>query len=402
MTSTVERRPAVPRKVPARKPPRRRTASVDWSATLRPGALAAAWALVAGLVAVALPVLLIWAADGRSGADSVEASRTAAQLWLLAHGTSLSLVGGTVGLVPLGLTTLLIALLHRAGRHSARLVPISALRQALALVFAIALPYALVATCLTAAVGTTAVTPDPVRALLGCTVVAVVGAALGVLREAGMLGSLGVGERTRRVLLCGAAATGLLLAAGFLLFALSLLTHAGRVAALSSATGPGLVGGTGLVLLQALLVPNAAVWGASWLAGPGFGVGVGTHVSPWATNLGQVPALPVLAGLPTDTPSAAVAVLSLLVPALAGAVAGRMLAARTQGTAGRAAAEGALVGLAAGVLMAVLALVAGGPLGGGRLSAVGPSAWQVGLAVAVQVGAWCAGTAALLRWRAPR
>lgn len=370
---------------------------MDWSSTLRPGAIAAGWALGAGLVAIALPVLLIWAADGRSGADSVEATRTAGQLWLLAHGTALAVPGGVVGLTPLGLTALPLALLHRAGRHSVRLMSVTTFRQGAALIAAIAVPYTVVATCLTALVGTGTVLPDPARALIGCLAVSVVGSSLGVVRESGL--RLGLPDSVRRVALSAAAAVGVLLVAGGLLFALSLLTHTSRVSSLSGATGPGIVGGVGLAVLQLLLVPNAAIWGASWLAGPGFAVGVGTHVSPWSTSLGQVPALPVLAGLPVDTPSRTVAVLALVVPLAAGLLAARLLAARCTGSVQRAALEGALVGAAAGVMMAALAFTSGGPLGGGRLAAVGPSPWQVGLAVAVQVGVWCAATIALLRWR---
>jgi hypothetical protein len=290
-----------------------------------------------------------------------------------------------------------LALLHRAGRHSVRLLSVTTFGQAAALIAAIAVPYALVATCLTAVVGTGAVLPDPVRALIGCLSVAVVGAALGVFRESGL--RPGLSDSVRRVGLAASAAVGVLLVAGVLLFALSLLTHASRVSSLSGATGPGVVGGVGLVLLQLLLLPNAAIWGAAWLAGPGFAVGVGTHVSPWATSLGQVPALPVLAGLPSETPSSAVAVLSLAVPLVAGVLAGWLLAGRSDGSLRRAAVEGALVGPAAGAMMAALAFISGGPLGDGRLAAVGPSAWQAGAAVAVQVGVWCAATTALLRWR---
>jgi hypothetical protein len=45
----------------------------------------------------------------------------------------------------------------------------------------------------------------------------------------------------------------------------------------------------------------------------------------------------------------------------------------------------ALTGPVAGVVLGLVALAAGGPLGTGRLAAVGPSAWQVGLACALGV-----------------
>jgi hypothetical protein len=49
--------------------------------------------------------------------------------------------------------------------------------------------------------------------------------------------------------------------------------------------------------------------------------------------------------------------------------------------------------------MALLAWLSGGPLGGGRLSEVGPSWWQVGLAVTLEVGVAAAAAAAVVRRR---
>jgi len=367
---------------------------------LPPGAVAAAWALGAGLVAVTLPVLLIWAADGRSSADSVEATRAAGQLWLLAHGAALHLPDGLLGLTPLGLTALPIALLHRGGRHSVRLLSVATLAQAGQLIAAIALPYALVAACLTVVAATDTIQPDPVRAVIGALAVALVGAGSGVLREAGLLQQLRrLPAQTRRLAVAAAGAVGVLLACGAALVILMLVLHADRVGSLSGATGAGVVGGAGLVLLQLLLTPNAAIWGASWLSGPGFAVGTATEVSPWGTTLGSVPALPMMAGLPTGAPTTTIAVLSLAVPLVAGVVAAVLLVRRLgPSTLGHAAFEGALVGPAAGLVMMLLAFVSGGPLGGGRLIAVGPSPAWIGLAVAVQVGVWSALAAAALSW----
>ena len=145
-----------------------------------------------------------------------------------------------------------------------------------------------------------------------------------------------------------------------------------------------------------MLVPNLAVWGASWWAGPGFAVGAGTAVGPFGTTLGAVPPLPVLAALPSGAPPTWLAVLALAVPVAAGAVAG-LLVARRAGIL-----DAALVGPAAGLAVLVLAWLSGGPAGGSRLTAIGPSPWQVGLAVAVEVGVAAAAAAAVVRHRAGR
>ena len=55
-------------------------------------------------------------------------------------------------------------------------------------------------------------------------------------------------------------------------------------------------------------------------------------------------------------------------------------------------------GVLTGTVLAVLAGFAGGPLGDGRLAAVGPSAWQVGIVAALEIGVAAAVTAGLASW----
>jgi hypothetical protein len=389
MTQTVERRPLA-RPAP---PTRRSSPSV-----LAPGVTAAAWALGAGLVTVAVPVLLAWATDSRSGSGAAAATRMAAHLWLLAHGTSLLVPGGVVGLTPLGLAALPLLLLHRAGRHSTRTLGVLGLREAVALVLAIAAPYGLAAAVLAAATATAVVQPDPVRALCGALLVAVVGAGSGVLREAGLFVlAQRLPQRVPALAISSGVALGVLVAGGAFLAGLSLTLHAGRATALAGATGPGLVGGVALVLLGLLLVPNAVVWGVSWLAGPGFAVGVGTTVGPLGSTLGPVPAFPLLAALPVGGVPLWLGLLTLAVPIGAGALGGLLLARRRAvSSVATAALEASLLGPCVGLLVAGLCGIAGGPLGAGRLAAVGPSPWKVGLAVAVELAVPAALAAAVV------
>lgn len=387
MTTTLDR-PAV----------RRTTARTAVRSPLAPGLLAAGWAGGAGLVALGMPVLLAWATDSRSGSGAAAATRAIGQLWLLAHGASLTLPGGSVGLTPLGLALLPLALLHRAGRHSARSLEVRGLRQAIRLVVAIAFPYALLAAVVAPLCATDVVRPAPVQAVLGGLVVGALGAASGVLRQARLYGEARrLPGRVRRVGAAAGVAVAALLAGGALLGGLSLLKHAGRASSLAGATDPGLVGGLALLAGGLVLVPNAAVWGAAWLAGPGFAVGAGTAIGPFATTLGPVPALPLLAALPTAAAPSWVGWAVLLVPIGVGALAGVLLGRRLTTGPGTAAAEGLLVGVVAGAGMAVCAWLSAGPLGGERLAQVGPSWWQVGLAVAAEVGIGAAAAAALLR-----
>jgi hypothetical protein len=55
-------------------------------------------------------------------------------------------------------------------------------------------------------------------------------------------------------------------------------------------------------------------------------------------------------------------------------------------------------GVATGGVLGVLAAFSGGPLGDGRLAAVGPSAWQVGAVAALEIGIASAITAGIANW----
>lgn len=203
----------------------------------------------------------------------------------------------------------------------------------------------------------------------------------------------------RCALRAAAAALGVLLAAGALLAGVALLADHGRAAALSQALAPGAASGVELLLVGLLCVPNAAVWATGYAVGPGFAIGTGTSVGVFGATLGPVPAFPLLAALP-DTPwPPAVALLVLAAPVLAGALAGTVVGRRYDGRPRLAAGWAAAGGAGAGLALAVLAALAGGPLGAGRMAALGPSPWQVGLAAAVELGAVGAAVAAATgRW----
>ena len=387
MTDTVSR----PTR-PARPPSRSRAGSRP--GLLRAGLPAAAWALGAGLVAVAVPVLLVWAADSRSGAGAGAAVAMVAQIWLLAHGTGIAATGGTIGLVPLGLFVLPLLLLERAARHAASQHEVTAIPDAARLAAGVAGPYALAVTVVAGLARSAHVEPAAAQALVGASVIALIGAGTGVLRGAQLGPALRAAIPTRigGALAPAAAALLTLLGAGALLAGGSLALHLGEAADLAAASSPGVVGGFGLLLLGLLMVPTAAVWGACYLAGPGLAVGVGTAFGPFGVTTGPLPSVPLLAALPAAALPIGLGLLVLAIPLLAGVIAGR-LAGRRNGRL----SDALLAGPLAGVAFALLAVVSGGPLGGGHLSQVGPSGWRIGLAVAVEVSAGAASLAGVQR-----
>ncbi len=376
------------------------------------GALGALVAALSGLAVLAAVVLIAWVADARSGSSGADAVRAGADAWLLAHGGGLSLPGGRVAGVPLGLTLLAAGVLHRAGASLARAVEVADLRAAARAVGALAVVYGLA----TAAVARIAATPEvavnAVLSGLGATLLAGLAGGLGVVRGAGLTDRLraALPARVPAVAVAAGAAVLGLIGAGLLLVLVSVGVHAGRAGELAGALDAGLVGTVVLVIGCVLLLPNAALWATAYAAGPGFAVGVGTGVSPFSVVLGPVPAFPLLAALPQDgTPPPAVRAV-LLLPVLAGVVAGVVLvrALPVEPASGslprmvRTAGWGLAAGLAAAATLALLAALAGGRLGDGYLAAVGPSPWRVLLALALEIGAPAAVTAALLPTREDR
>ncbi|WP_241794676.1 DUF6350 family protein [Microbacterium sp. C5A9] len=170
--------------------------------------------------------------------------------------------------------------------------------------------------------------------------------------------------------------------------AVATVVRGGEVVALFQAARVDALGATVITLGQLAYLPTLLVWTASWLAGPGFAVGIGTAVSPAGTQLGVVPGIPVLGLLPEN--SSIWMLIVVIVPIGAGAVAGWAVRSRLVwegtplGAAPRAVIALGIAALSAGVA-AVAALLAGGSLGPGRLAEAGPSALPFALALGGEV-----------------
>lgn len=358
---------------------------------------AAATAALAGFAVITSAVLLGWAASS-TGASAAAAVRVGIQAWLLAQHGRLHLPLGDLGLVPLGLTALLAVLLYRAGASLARSLGVEDPSTAVKALVALAGPYAVLVVLGTGLADTSTLRVDPLTTLLGAAVLAVFAGG------AGLLAGSPLGSRLRHRLPAATRLTGraalvgvaTLLAAGAVLTAVALLAHRARADELSHALAPGLLDGVALTLLGVLYAPNAAVWGTGYVLGPGFGIGTGTVVSPFSVALGPVPAFPLLAALPDGPPPPTAGPLVLAVPVLTGVLVGLLVGRRHPGGWRSAAWSAALAGVLAGLALAGLAWLAGGPLGAGRLAALGPSPWQVGLAAGVGLGLPAAATAAVV------
>jgi len=402
-----------------------------------PAALAAvAVAVGIGVVLCAGLAVLGWLAD--PAADVVAAARVGVWAWLLANGSALHVsapgpgtvdsaataavaFSGTVAVAPLGLSALLVAVLARATAGAVRaavppLVVAGSAREARALardatrrevrpLLTVAISTAALYVAAAAAVGrflgggAHLIRVDGARTLVGATVVGLLGTGLGVVAGCG-----GWRRQLRRapspVAAAGrgaAAGAALLLAAAAALLSAAVLGHLTRVVELSRALGGGTIGQSLLTVAQVALLGQGLAYALSWLAGAGFTLGAGTIIAPTGVVLGPLPAVPALGALPDPGAQPLWASALVVVPAVAGLLAGAVAvrsvrrAAATAGaedagvrgvaptapgtrfrTVATAAAAAAAGGLGVGLLATGVLAVSRAQLGSGRLAAVGP------------------------------
>ncbi|CAN5210884.1 hypothetical protein BH18ACT9_BH18ACT9_11490 [soil metagenome] len=361
--------------------------------------LAAAGSVLVGCMALALTGW--YAADAGAHGDTRDALRVGADAWLLGHGSGLGLSTATISLVPLGLTWVCGYVTYRLARWAAQS---SDSEDPMAVVLGggvLCGVYGVVA-LLTAVLASTAeAQPSIGRSFLGGVLVALVGGGAGLLASS----AAGAGLRARipegsAAVLRGAIAAALIfLAAASVLVATALLLDLGTAANVLSRLHADASGGALFTLLAAGVAPNAALMGGAYLLGPGFTVGTGTIVSPAAVVLGPVPAFPLLAALPQEGTGPPWAAALVGVPVLVAAAAAGLTAWRGPSLGYVAAALRSLgVGVAGGLLSALLVVVAGGSVGPGRMSelgapvldtfAVAPLAMGVGALVGGLVTTW--------------
>ncbi|TFW00036.1 cell division protein PerM [Leifsonia flava] len=378
--------------------------------------IAALEALVVVAVGIGIPLVpltILWATTLRMASDWLPFWRGSVDLWLVGHGVDLTVrlpeaVAVTTGLPDAAQPfTISIALLGFAlitvlsGLRVGRRAVISGDRMLGVVVAAVtfAVLTALLVLTATAAVAR----PAPVQAFVLPTLIYVT-AMLAASEWESQRGPVGRRDATAVRLRAAvmqwptmvrtgidAAVRGATVAvAGIIgisavVVAVMLVTHYATITALYESLQAGILGGVAITLLQLALLPNLVIWAAAWLIGPGFLIGTGTSVAPGGTVLGAVPGLPVLGALPQGEP--AIGVLGVLVPIAFGVLAGWLAHRRlpSSATSLHLAGVGAGIGILAGLALGLLAWWSGGAIGPGRLAAVGPDPWLVGLLAAAEI-----------------
>ncbi|MEW2509901.1 DUF6350 family protein [Streptomyces sp. NPDC046870] len=400
---------------------RMRDRSPGLGASLLGGAVAAGL----GLASFAVLVMMLWVSspypdDGPDGALHI-----AAALWLLAHGVELTRTGTLSGApMPVGVTPLLLLalplwLLYRAARDATDAPaepdgppPVRA-RTAWT---GVVLGYLGVGTAAALYCCRGELRPEwfwvtvCLPLVAACAAGAGVWSAYGRPREPVLRALVVVPGPVRRLVFgtdewarlsaavrAAGAATTVLFGGGALLVGVSLVWHGEPARASFVQLTGGWTGRFAVLLLAFTLVPNAAVWAASYALGPGFLLGAGHLVNPLASDPAPLlPPFPLLAAVPEPGAGTPGNWAAGVVPAVAGMTAGWFVAraavhrpeagvpARARWSAGRTGGVVLLTAVVCAAALALLAALAGGSLGVAALSRLGPPWWRTGGAA----GAW--------------
>ena len=368
-----------------------------------------------GLGITVVPLSLMWAVQLDSGIGWDVFYRAAADIWLVGHGVDLTVtldpvLAANVGLAgaekpflisiaPLFFSVLTILLGVRLGRKSlesgARFVgPVAAISTFGGLTVLIAL----------SSINANAM-PTMWMALSFPTAIFGAGLFIGARGEIGHSGgraerlqqrvtdwAFGLPLQVRAVLTSslrgGIAAAAIVVGISAVVLSVLLIANFSTILGLYE----GLQGGGGgsliLTAAQLMFMPNFVMWVASWFVGTGFALGTGSSVSPVGTELGLVPALPILGAMPTA--DLAFGFVGLIVPIAAGFFAAFFVRpSLVRGLGGAPALRWLIftvfgIALVCGALIGFMAWASGGAAGPGRLVDVGPNALRTGGVAAVE------------------
>ncbi len=313
---------------------------------------------VASYLVAAVALAILTAAAG-ANTSVAGVARLGAAGWLAAHHVPLTIQGAPLGVLPLLPTLLLGALVARGATGVADRSGITQPVDAGWVAATIAGTHGVLGAVLALVATPVTITADPAQAAVGCALVAGTAAGLGLVRPCGLLPAAlrRAPGWVRPGLEAGLWGLAIALSAGFVTVLLALVVSAPEVVEMS---GPDIASAFGLTVVSIGYLPNAAIAGLSWLAGPGLSVGA-VSISPVAVHAGSVPAVPLLAALPQGPGQPWWGVV-LAVPLLIGAAVGRRCVAAGQDRSERLRVL-AVAATALAVGIAVLGALAGGRLG---------------------------------------
>ena len=373
---------------------------------------------------VVIPWMAVWFSGGFADRSIESVLKMSGQMWLLIHGVPLQLLQVGTGadpshapavlnFVPLGLTLIPFFLCWRAGRRIARASYTDQLWQGILGALGVYLLCGLFTAFL--------VNNDEARTtLLMASTIPLVSAGAGVIigarREAGSWGRLigfdaaawisktsqhsrWAGSYLWAVVCGGTLAYMMTFGLAALLLSVNLGLHWVDISNVYQQLRPGPIGSAVLTLGQLGVMPNLVLWTLAWLTGGGFTFGVGSTISPLETTVGPLPAVPLLAALPSG--DLTYAWVFMLLPVLAGFMAGwyflrvgenhfddwisLRVRSRWVSLGLSTVVLGIAVGATAGIISLAGSWLASGSLGIGRFTEIGPNILPTALFLAAEV-----------------
>ena len=321
---------------------------------------------------------MAWATAGSTSGVVTDALRGGIWIWLGVHHITFSLalppsgLPGSLSFIPLGALIFPIMVFRGSLRRLRSELNGVQLRQS---IFSLGIAYLLILIVLSVASGNFSVSPRWYLAPI--SVITLLGiASLTQLQQLSKNNSYF--DQVLRILLI---VMGMLLGIALLFFSVSLALHFSVLNNLITVLQPGVFGGILLLILVIATIPNMAISALAYLLGPGFAIGSGTLVNPAVHRIGEIPAFPLLAAIPTNTNK------FMFVGVLLGIVAGFTMALLMEKTE-RADDLLALpiVIVISALFLAAINFLSNGTLLGERLSVVGPSLWIFPLVYLLEAG----------------
>lgn len=371
--------------------------------------VAAFEALVAAGIGIGIilgPLTLVWLFENDPSIDWLVTFRASADVWLMAHGTRLVVPAGIFGsvevplfvvsMIPLGLSILVAYLAVRMGRRLTTAVELWPAWLASGLVYgaisfalsnlaynSVAYPVTWQGTFLPPvflvlfvilgsltgkrqAFGEAATLPESAERIWAQNFIAARYENLHWAIRAASIPALRAGTGVVIILL-GVSA---------LLIAAMTAVNWIQVIRLYEGLQVSFLGGVMITVGQLAILPNLIVFGASWLTGVGFQIGAGSLISPVATVVGPLPALPITSALPIGELSfGMIAILVPMIAAFSATILIRKYADEIRFEFASALSAAITLGLAIATVAAIefglLMLLASGGVGPGRLQVVG-------------------------------
>jgi hypothetical protein len=384
-------------------------------------ALEAAILVAISLGVVLVPLSLVWLLENNPDVDWLVAFRAAADFWLLSHGTGLVVPEGeilgllvpsfVVTLVPLGMTIWLARSFYNAGKR------FLAARSLWPGWLGGALVYGAAALGISTAAYDSTIYPVAWQGVFFPTILfltfQILGSVFGQpdeIFEGDVIDASPERDRIRGALnslrlklhwsirsimgpafRAGSAITVMLLMVSAFTVAVLIAISWIDITRLYESVQVSFLGAVVLTIGQLALIPNLVIYGAAWFTGVGFSIGAGSLFSPLGSQVGPLPTIPVLGALPVGQfEFGMISIVVVLLAAFIATLAIRKSADEIRfefATAWTAAISlGLSIALVTALQMALLATIASGSAGPGRLVQVGVSTWLLALVVFIEVG----------------